>query len=98
MGVGLTILSLERGLQIGVGREPEVIETMAHAGSSGHGASGGGGGLSSPTGESQTLFPPDEWRALQAEDRQAARNIVCLMTGVFITGLILYLGIAIWVA
>jgi hypothetical protein len=54
--------------------------------------------LCSPAGASQTLFPPEEWRALQAEDRQAARNIVCLMTGVFITGLILYLGIAIWVA
>jgi hypothetical protein len=66
---------------------------MSHAGSSGHGTSGD---LCSPT--AQTLFPPEEWRALQAEDRQAARNIVCLMTGVFITGLILYLGIAIWVA
>ncbi len=66
---------------------------MSHAGSSGHGTSGD---LCPPA--AQTLFPPEEWRALQAEDRQAARNIVCLMTGVFITGLILYLGIAIWVA
>jgi hypothetical protein len=64
---------------------------MTH-GSSEHGTSGGGAGAT------QTLFPPDEWRALQAEDRQAARNIVCLMTGVFIVGLILYSGIAIWVA
>jgi hypothetical protein len=71
---------------------------VANAGPSGHGTSGGGGDLCSPAASSQTLFPPDEWRALQAEDRQAARNIVCLMTGVFITGLILYLGIAIWVA
>jgi hypothetical protein len=63
---------------------------MAHSGSSGHGTSGAVA--------SQTLFSPDEWRALQAEDRQAARNIVCLMTGVFIVGLILYSGIAIWVA
>jgi hypothetical protein len=85
-------------LRIGLGRELEVFETMSHAGSSGHGTSGAGGELSSPAGGSQTLFPPDEWRALQAEDRQAARNIVGLMTGVFITGLILYLGIAIWVA
>jgi hypothetical protein len=43
------------------------------------------------TGARQTHFPDAEWEALQASDRQAARNIVCLMGGIFILGLIGYL-------
>ena len=68
---------------------------MTHASPSGHETSGHGSSAVAP---SQTYFAPAEWEALRAEDRQAARNIVCLMTGVFIAGLIGYLGIAIWVA
>ena len=70
---------------------------MTHASPSGHETSAAGHG-SSAAASGQTYFAPDQWEALRAEDRQAARNIVCLMTGVFIAGLIGYLGIAIWVA
>ena len=41
-----------------------------------------------------TLFPTGEWETLQTSDREAARNIVVLMTGVFILGLIGYTIIA----
>jgi hypothetical protein len=34
---------------------------------------------------------------LQVADREAARNIVCLLGGLFIVGLILYTLVAIWV-
>jgi len=40
-----------------------------------------------------SLFPPEQWDDLRREDRQAARNIVVLLTTVFITGLIMYLCI-----
>ena len=70
---------------------------MTHASPSGHEIGAAGHGSSGGT-AGQTYFAPAEWEALRAEDRQAARNIVCLMTGVFISGLIGYLGIAIWVA
>jgi hypothetical protein len=40
------------------------------------------------------LFPAGEWETLQAADREAARNIVCLMGGVFCIGLMGYLVIA----
>jgi hypothetical protein len=46
----------------------------------------------------QTLFPAAEWEALQASDREAARNIVCLMGSVFLAGLVGYLIIALIVA
>jgi hypothetical protein len=45
-----------------------------------------------------TAFSEAEWDALQSADRHAARNIVRLMAGIFILGLIGYLCIAIWVA
>jgi hypothetical protein len=70
---------------------------MTHASPSGHETSAVGHGSSTVV-PGQTYFAPAEWEALRAEDRQGARNIVCLMTGVFIAGLIGYLGIAIWVA
>ena len=69
---------------------------MTHASPSGHETSAGHG--SAAVASSQTYFTHAEWEALRAEDRQGARNIVCLMAGVFIAGLIGYLGIAIWVA
>ena len=43
-------------------------------------------------------FSAGEWAALQSSDREAARNIVCLMGGVFILGLIGYFIIAMIVA
>jgi hypothetical protein len=39
------------------------------------------------------LFPPDEVAAFQAADKKAATHIVCLMGGIFITGVILYIGV-----
>jgi hypothetical protein len=45
----------------------------------------------------QTLFPPAELESLHLEDREAARNIVCLLAGLFIVGLVLYTFVCIWV-
>jgi hypothetical protein len=42
-------------------------------------------------------FPPAEVETLHSLDREAARNIVCLLGGLFIVGLILYICVAIWV-
>jgi len=42
-------------------------------------------------------FPPAEIETLHSLDREAARNIVCLLGGLFIVGLILYTCVAIWV-
>ena len=42
-------------------------------------------------------FPPAEVETLHSLDREAARNIVCLLGGLFIVGLILYACVAIWV-
>jgi hypothetical protein len=42
-------------------------------------------------------FPPAEIETLHSQDREAARNIVCLLGGLFIVGLILYTFVAIWV-
>jgi hypothetical protein len=43
------------------------------------------------------VFPPAEIETLHSLDREAARNIVCLLGGLFIVGLILYTFVAIWV-
>jgi hypothetical protein len=51
-----------------------------------------------PTASGQTFFPAAEWETLQASDREAARNIVCLMASIFVTGLFGYLIIALIVA
>ena len=45
----------------------------------------------------QTLFPPAELESLHVADREAARNIVSLLGGLFIVGLILYTLVALWV-
>jgi hypothetical protein len=45
-----------------------------------------------------TPFTPGEWAALQSADRQAAGQIVCLLAGVFILGLLGYLVIALIVS
>jgi hypothetical protein len=46
----------------------------------------------------QTYFAEAEWRDLRETDKTAAKHIVGLMVGIFITGLILYSGVALWVA
>ena len=61
---------------------------MTQAHTSDHAAAAGG----------QTLFPAAEWDTLQVSDREAARNIVCLMASIFSAGLIGYLIIAFIVA
>jgi hypothetical protein len=38
----------------------------------------------------QPYFPATEWESFQAADRQAARNIIVLMGGIFSIGLLLY--------
>ena len=45
----------------------------------------------------KTPFPPAEVETLHSLDREAARNIVCLLGGLFIVGLVLYTFVAIWV-
>jgi hypothetical protein len=52
---------------------------MTDAGHSGQGVQTG-----------QPYFPAAEWESFQAADRQAARNIVVMMGGIFSTGLVLY--------
>jgi hypothetical protein len=73
---------------------------MTHAGSSEHAAAGahGAGHAVADVPPWQTLFSADQWHDLRTADRQAARNIVSLMTAIFITGLIGYVGICVWVA
>jgi len=41
-------------------------------------------------------FPPTEVESLHLADREAARNIVCELGGLFIVGLLLYLFVCIW--
>jgi hypothetical protein len=36
------------------------------------------------------LFPSGEWAAFRQADTQAARAIVVLMLGIFVTGIVLY--------
>jgi hypothetical protein len=36
------------------------------------------------------LFPEREWRAFREADKEAAKRIVILMTGIFVTGIVLY--------
>jgi hypothetical protein len=52
---------------------------MTDAGHAGHGGQPG-----------QPYFPAAEWESFQAADRQAARNIIVLMGGIFSIGLLLY--------
>jgi hypothetical protein len=46
----------------------------------------------------QTYFPEAEWRSLREADITAGKHIVGLMFSIFITGLLLYSGVALWVA
>ncbi len=72
---------------------------MSHGGSQ-HGAPGPTSGAHghAPAPGGQALFPAQEWAMFQAEDRQAARNIVVLLTAVFSVGVVLYLSIALVVS
>src|SRR5262249_52352798 len=57
---------------------------MAHSETPEHGAPVSG----------QTYFPDPEWQAFRREDATAGKYIIGLMVGIFITGLLLYLGVA----
>jgi hypothetical protein len=71
---------------------------MTQTGPADHGTPGHGAGAHAADGPSwQSLFSAPDWAMLQANDRQAARNIVGLFTSVFIVGVIGYLFIAWWV-
>jgi hypothetical protein len=61
---------------------------MTQAAAPGHGADG--------VASVQSLFPPAEVESLHLADREAARNIVCELGGLFIVGLVLYLFVCIW--
>ena len=50
------------------------------------------------TADGQTVFPPAELETLHSSDREAARNIVCLLGGLFIVGIVLYTLVCIWTA
>jgi hypothetical protein len=39
------------------------------------------------------LFAPAEVAAFQTADKKAATHIVCLMAGIFIIGVLLYIGV-----
>jgi hypothetical protein len=72
---------------------------MTHAASSEHGTPvAGSHGHDSDIPSWQSLFSPAEWEMYRRDDWGAGRNIVCLLTGVFCTGLIGYLFVALWVA
>jgi uncharacterized membrane protein len=43
------------------------------------------------------LFNEQEWQEFRAQDLAAAKYIVGLMLGIFIIGLLLYTGVALWV-
>jgi hypothetical protein len=47
-----------------------------------------------PGAASPSVFSVTQWEMFRADDRKAAANIVCLMTGIFVCGLIGYLCIA----
>ena len=42
----------------------------------------------------EQLFPEREWRAFREADKEAAKRIVILMTGIFVVGIVLYTIVA----
>ncbi len=46
----------------------------------------------------QTFFPPDEWQSFHDQDIVAGKYIIGLMFSIFVIGLCLYSGVALWVA
>lgn len=45
----------------------------------------------------QPRFTDAEWDLFQADDRQAGGAVIGLMMGIFAVGLVLYIGVFIWV-
>jgi hypothetical protein len=43
-----------------------------------------------PAGHTEDLFPDREWREFREADKEAAKRIVILMTGIFVVGIVLY--------
>ncbi len=66
---------------------------MTQESSAGHGTSSEAAG----TAGGPAPFPPQEIESLHALDREAGRNIVVLLGGLFVVGLILYLFVYLWV-
>ncbi len=54
-------------------------------------------GTTTPTAR-PPLFPPAQLEQLREDDRKAAAYVVGLMIGIFILGLVGYLGVCFWVA
>jgi hypothetical protein len=50
------------------------------------------------TSPGQPYFPAAEWEFFRQDDKTAAKYIVGLMVGIFIVGLFLYIGVALWVS
>jgi hypothetical protein len=44
-----------------------------------------------------SAFTEEEWKEIRAQDLAAARRVVGLMMGIFVIGLLLYTGVALWV-
>ncbi len=62
---------------------------MIHESNPGHPATAG---------NETALFSPRDWDIMRAEDRQAAKHIVVLLTSIFILGLLGYLSIDILIS
>jgi hypothetical protein len=50
-----------------------------------------------PASNSPVLFSEAEIEAFHEDDGRSATAVVCLMSGIFTVGLILYIGVNIWV-
>jgi hypothetical protein len=49
-------------------------------------------------GSSNPYFSEEDWQYLRSEDLKGAKAVVGLMMGIFLTGLVLYMFVAWWVA
>lgn len=49
------------------------------------------------TGPTASPFTPEELEQLHSDDRHAGGAVLVLMAGIFAIGLVLYLGVAVWV-
>jgi hypothetical protein len=68
---------------------------MDHADSPEHGESHGIADATPSAGH--PAIPEEVWKEYRAQDLAAARYIIGLMAGIFILGLLLYTGVALWV-
>jgi len=46
---------------------------------------------------SPVLFTETEIKAFHEDDGRSATGVVCLMSGIFTVGLILYIGVNVWI-